>query len=152
MHTISETIQQIKPHRQITGMSAVLLPFTDAGDVDWSGFDLHVRRTLEAGLQPAVNMDTGYINLIDRGTLLEVLRRTASIASGSPFVAGAFVADAPGSAFNLPAYAAAIEQIQQVGTHSIFMCRVLAIQHSQQEHGLVYFNRAYHQVGELELA
>lgn len=44
-----------------------------------------------------------------------------------------------------------IEQIQQVGTHSIFMCRVLAIQHSQQEHGLVYFNRAYHQVGELEL-
>jgi len=115
MHTISETIQQIKPHRQITGMSAVLLPFTDAGDVDWSGFDLHVRRTLEAGLQPAVNMDTGYINLIDRSTLLEVLRRTASIASGSPFVAGAFVADAPGSAFNLPAYAAAIEQIQRVG-------------------------------------
>ncbi|MDM1271658.1 flavin reductase [Acinetobacter indicus] len=45
-----------------------------------------------------------------------------------------------------------IEQIQQVGTHSIFMCRVLAIQHSQQEHGLVYFNRAYHQVGELEPA
>lgn len=45
-----------------------------------------------------------------------------------------------------------IEQIQQVGTHSIFMCRVLAIQHSQQEHGLVYFNRVYHQVGELELA
>ena len=45
-----------------------------------------------------------------------------------------------------------IEQIQQVGTHSIFMCRVLAIQHSQQEHGLVYFNRAYHQVGERELA
>lgn len=45
-----------------------------------------------------------------------------------------------------------IEQIQQMGTHSIFMCRVLAIQHSQQEHGLVYFNRAYHQVGELELA
>lgn len=44
-----------------------------------------------------------------------------------------------------------IEQIQQVGTHSIFMCRVVAIQHSQQEHGLVYFNRAYHQVGELEL-
>ena len=45
-----------------------------------------------------------------------------------------------------------IEQIQQVGTHSIFMFRVVAIQHSQQEHGLVYFNRAYHQVGELELA
>ena len=45
-----------------------------------------------------------------------------------------------------------IEQIQQVGTHSIFMCRVVDIQQSQQEHGLVYFNRAYHQVGELEPA
>lgn len=45
-----------------------------------------------------------------------------------------------------------IEQIQEVGTHSIFMCRVVAIQQSHQEESLVYFNRAYHQVGQLELA
>ncbi len=45
-----------------------------------------------------------------------------------------------------------IEQIQKVGTHSIFMCRVVAIQQSQHEHSLVYFNRAYHQVGEAEIA
>ncbi|NNH27108.1 flavin reductase [Acinetobacter terrestris] len=45
-----------------------------------------------------------------------------------------------------------IEQIQEVGTHSIFMCRVVAIQQSQQEQGLVYFNRAYHHVGEVEIA
>ena len=45
-----------------------------------------------------------------------------------------------------------IEQIQNVGTHTIFICRVVAIQKSQQEHSLVYFNRAYHQVGEVELA
>ncbi|WP_291357368.1 flavin reductase [Acinetobacter sp. UBA3106] len=45
-----------------------------------------------------------------------------------------------------------IEQIQEVGTHSIFICRVVAIQQSQQEESLVYFNRAYHQVGQLELA
>ncbi|MEQ1419590.1 flavin reductase [Acinetobacter indicus] len=59
---------------------------------------------------------------------------------------------APVLADALTSFDCEIEQIQQVGTHSIFMCRVVAIQHSQQEHGLVYFNRAYHQVGELELA
>ncbi len=43
-----------------------------------------------------------------------------------------------------------IEQIQEVGTHSVFMCRVVAIKQSQQDESLVYFNRAYHQVGQLE--
>lgn len=45
-----------------------------------------------------------------------------------------------------------IEQIQQVGTHSIFICRVVAIKQSQQDESLVYFNRAYHQVGQTETA
>ena len=45
-----------------------------------------------------------------------------------------------------------IEQIQEVGTHSIFMCRVIAIKQSQQDESLVYFNRAYHQVGQVETA
>lgn len=44
-----------------------------------------------------------------------------------------------------------IEQIQTVGTHSILICKVVAIQQSQQEQGLIYFNRAYHHVGEIEL-
>ena len=45
-----------------------------------------------------------------------------------------------------------IEQVQEVGTHSIFMCRIVAIQHSEHEHALAYFNRAYHHVGEMEIA
>ncbi|WP_353142529.1 flavin reductase [Acinetobacter pragensis] len=45
-----------------------------------------------------------------------------------------------------------IEQIQEVGTHSIFLCRVAAIQQSEQDQSLVYFNRAYHQVGQVEIA
>ncbi len=45
-----------------------------------------------------------------------------------------------------------IEDIQQVGTHSIFMCRVLAINQSQQEESLVYFSRSYHQVAQVEIA
>lgn len=42
-----------------------------------------------------------------------------------------------------------IEQVQQVGTHSIFMCRVMAIRQNEQNESLVYFNRAYHQVGQV---
>ncbi len=49
-----------------------------------------------------------------------------------------------------------IEDIQQVGTHSVFMCRVVAIKQSDlqsgQEESLVYFNRAYHNVGQVEIA
>jgi hypothetical protein len=58
--------------------------------VDWAGFDAHVERTAEAGLVPAVNMDTGYVHLLDAPARLEVLDRTSRVLSGSPFVAGAF--------------------------------------------------------------
>ena len=48
-----------------------------------------------------------------------------------------------------------IDDIQQVGTHSVFICRVVAIKCSEQRDGadesLVYFNRAYHQVGQVEI-
>ena len=45
-----------------------------------------------------------------------------------------------------------IEDIQQVGTHSVFMCRVVAIRQSEQEESLVYFNRAYSRVGQVDQA
>ena len=45
-----------------------------------------------------------------------------------------------------------IEQIQEVGTHSVFMCRVVAMKQSLQDESLVYFNRGYHQVGQVETA
>ena len=45
-----------------------------------------------------------------------------------------------------------IEEIQRVGTHSVFICRVVAIQQSEHEESLVYFKRGYHQIGQVELA
>ena len=42
-----------------------------------------------------------------------------------------------------------IVNIQPVGTHSIFMCRVLSAETSQHDHSLIYFNRTYHSVGQL---
>ena len=105
----------IRPGRAITGISAMLLPFTEEGDVDWSSYENHLARTSEAGLVPAVNMDTGYVNLLSPDVREQVLRRTQSVLDGAPFVAGAFVDDDPGDDLDLDAYRREIETIQQYG-------------------------------------
>ena len=104
----------IVPNREIHGVSAILLPVMD-GSVDWHGFEAHLERTFAAGLEPAVNMDTGYANLIDQVTRLEVLRRTQEIASGKDFVAGVFDSDDPDSKFDQTAYASGMEEIESAG-------------------------------------
>lgn len=101
------------PGRPITGMSAILLPFLPNGDVDWEGLTGHLQRTVRAGLIPAVNMDTGYVNLIEDDVRKEVLRRAAGECN--EFVAGAFVRDQPGADFDLSGYAARIDEIQEAG-------------------------------------
>ncbi len=110
-----DPLRMIRPKRKITGMSAVLLPFLEDGRVDWDGFCGHVRRTSDAGLLPAVNMDTGYVNLIDVAARQRVLELSRQALGQRPFVAGAFVADQPGAGFDLDAYARSIEQIGQFG-------------------------------------
>jgi dihydrodipicolinate synthase/N-acetylneuraminate lyase len=116
-----EPTSLLTPGRKITGISAILLPFADNNAVDWDGFDQHVERTLEAGLIPAVNMDTGYANLIDEPTRAEVLSRTESIADGRQYVAGVFVGDDSGADFNLDGYRRGIDQIQShTGTPIFF--------------------------------
>ena len=68
-------------------MSAVLLPFRGAA-IDWDAFDAHLQRTVDAGLIPALNMDTGYVHLLDEATKRRVLDRVTA-----PFVAAALDAD-----------------------------------------------------------
>ena len=102
----------VLPKRKIEGISAILLPFMPNGSVDWDGFRAHVVRTADAGLFPAVNMDTGYANLIDDSTRQEVLRQTAAVLAGDPFYAGIYVGDRPGDAFNLAGYAKQIDVCQ----------------------------------------
>jgi dihydrodipicolinate synthase/N-acetylneuraminate lyase len=115
--------------RKITGMSAILLPLRSTGEIDWRGFDAHVQRTVAAGLIPAVNMDTGFAHLLDDATRQEVLRRTAEQTHGGwpRFVAGAFVPDQPGAAWQPDAYARAIDQVVQAGGTPVIF----------QSHGLV---------------
>jgi dihydrodipicolinate synthase/N-acetylneuraminate lyase len=101
----------IRPKRRITGMSAILLPFDGFGTVDWESFERHVARTRDAGLVPAVNMDTGYVNLISPQTRREVLARTRSVMVDGRYVAGAFVADKPGDAWNPSGYQRAVAEV-----------------------------------------
>jgi dihydrodipicolinate synthase/N-acetylneuraminate lyase len=105
----------LRPRRVITGMSAILLPFTADGGIDWPGFDAHVTRTADAGLIPAVNMDTGFGNLLDEPTKAAALDRTRRVLGGKPFVAGAFVKDAPGATFDPDAYRRAVGAIVERG-------------------------------------
>jgi dihydrodipicolinate synthase/N-acetylneuraminate lyase len=116
-----DPLSRLRPRRKIEGLSAILLPFTPNGDIDWLAFDAHVARTCTAGLAPAVNMDTGYANLIDEPTRQTVLARTQAICAGRPFVAGAYVGDQPGAQFNADAYARQIASITaHAGTPVIF--------------------------------
>ncbi len=100
----------------------MLLPFRPDGTVDWDSYRAHLARTAEAGLVPAVNMDTGYANLIDDATRERVLEQTRDVlGDGASFVAGAFVGDAPGDAFDPDAYRREIERIQRYdGTPIVF--------------------------------
>lgn len=105
----------IRPRRAITGMSAILLPFAESGAVDWDGFERHIARTLEAGLTPAVNMDTGYANLLETATRQRALQVARQACGSRRWVAGAYVADQPGDRFNLDAYRAATDEIVAQG-------------------------------------
>jgi dihydrodipicolinate synthase/N-acetylneuraminate lyase len=106
---------KIVPCRKITGYSAILLPFRVDGSVDWDALCAHVARTAAAGLVLAVNMDTGYGNLIDEKTRVNVLRHTRDTLSGGNFTAGAFVHSQAGDAFAPEPYYRQIEQIQTFG-------------------------------------
>lgn len=112
-------IEMIRPERKIAGISAILLPFHDNRDIDWLGLANHVRRTAEAGLTPAVNMDTGYANLISEAQRQQVLEVTREVLGNGAFVAGAFVSDNDGDAFDDDAYLCQIESIQRHGGRPI---------------------------------
>lgn len=110
-----DPIAMLRPRRRITGVSAVLLPYTAGGEIDWPGFAGLLDRTARCGLTPAVNMDTGYGPLLAPAERLAVLDFTRSTLGGTRFVAGAVVVDAPGSPFDPDAYRRAIAPIVERG-------------------------------------
>jgi dihydrodipicolinate synthase/N-acetylneuraminate lyase len=98
-----------RPH----GIAAVLLPYTASGSIDWAAFEAHVARTRAAGLDVAVNMDTGFGDLLAPAEREAVLDATVrALPSGSGFYAGAY---ALGAADPGPAYREAIAAIEKRG-------------------------------------
>ena len=110
-----EVLRTMGPRRAVVGMSAVLLPFGDDGGIDWASFDGLLRRTLEAGLIPAVNMDTGYVQLIDAAARARVLEAAAAACGPGAFVAGAYLDDRPGDPLDLDGHVRALDAIAERG-------------------------------------
>lgn len=108
-------VPDLRRRRKITGISAILLPLLSSTEIDWNGFRSHLTRTADAGLTPAVNMDTGYAHLLSDERREQVLCETEQLMAGQPFVAGAFVGDTPGATFALDAYRKQCDQITSHG-------------------------------------
>ena len=77
--TVDDLHARVRPRRELHGCSAVLLPFTRDGAIDWSGFARLLERTVRAGLTPAVNMDTGFGPQLSPGERTAVLRRVVEV-------------------------------------------------------------------------
>lgn len=90
MTSVTDAWARLTP-RTPHGIAAMLLPYTSDGTIDWDGFAAHVARTRDAGLDVAVNMDTGFGDLLAPEERTKVLDATrAALGAGVPFYAGAF--------------------------------------------------------------
>lgn len=99
---IKDLEQRKTPGRRVEGVAATLLPFTEDGRIDVESFQNHLRRTLEAGLVNAVNMDTGYINYLSEQQRLSVLQWTReALGPDTRFIAGAYIEGADGEIVSL---------------------------------------------------
>jgi dihydrodipicolinate synthase/N-acetylneuraminate lyase len=110
--TLADAWGRLAPRRP-HGIAAALLPYTPQGAIDWGAFERHVARTHAAGLDVAVNMDTGFGDLLapaERDAVLDAARR--ALGPRTRFFAGAY---ALGSADPVAAYRAAIAAIERRG-------------------------------------
>jgi len=131
--SIETVTGRIQPRRRIEGISAVLLPFNAAGEPDYDALATHIARTSDAGLTPAVNMDTGYVNLLTPGQRAQVLQVARQVLTGTPddrrgagrFVAGAYIENqaSDGQEPLVARYRREIEAIEAAGgTPILFQC------------------------------
>jgi 4-hydroxy-tetrahydrodipicolinate synthase len=100
--TIEEIQGRIRPRREVRGIAAALLPFEADGRVAVEAFQQRLRAARDAGLTNAVNMDTGYVNLLGDEEADRVLDWTReALGPGAPFVAGAYVEGREGDVVSL---------------------------------------------------
>jgi dihydrodipicolinate synthase/N-acetylneuraminate lyase len=122
--TLDALRKRITPGRNIEGICALLLPFKEDGTPDFDALGRLIEITIQSGLTPAVNMDTGYVHLLSAGERLEVLKITRSLMDGRRFIAGAFVQEETGRISD--AYAHQVATIRShEGTPILFQCGAL---------------------------
>jgi dihydrodipicolinate synthase/N-acetylneuraminate lyase len=86
-----------RARRKVHGIAAALLPFESDGRVAVDAFQKHLSATHRAGLENAVNMDTGYVNFLSDAEKTFVLQRTReALGKDVPFVAGAYIEEQTG--------------------------------------------------------
>lgn len=100
--TIPTLIERRKLRRKVQGIAAALLPFESNGQVAVEAFQRHLKATHRAGLMNAVNMDTGYVNLLTEAEKQYVLQWTKeALGKGVPFIAGAYIESQQGDVVGL---------------------------------------------------
>lgn len=113
--TPHDPLTLLRPRRAIRGVSALLLPMRGGDGVDWDAFAAHVARTAAAGIVPAVNMDTGFVQLIGDDSRRQALSIARDVVGpAGELVAGACVVDAAGAVFDEAAYGRQLELILAV--------------------------------------
>ena len=110
-----ESIQQRQRfRRKVSGIAAVLLPYTPTGQVDDEAFQRHLLATHDAGLMNAVNMDTGYVNYLSDPEKEQVLEWTReALGRNTGFVAGAYIENQDGDLVSL--YRREMDRIVRLG-------------------------------------
>lgn len=110
---------RIRTHRKIYGSTAVLLPFyADGTTINWGDFERHLRLTAGTGIEPALNMDTGFgpqLTPAQRREVLAFARRI--LGPTAPIIAGASAFGGPGDA--LANYQSSVKDILDHGATPI---------------------------------
>ncbi len=130
---LSSLRAKVKYGRKIDGIAAALLPYTENGEIDYPSYERVLLNIKQSGLTCAVNMDTGYVNLLTTAQKREVLRFAANVLKGTPFVAGAFVEGLEGDIAAL--YHVELQEIEAVGGTPILF-------QSARMHGLTARDKA----------
>lgn len=115
MDDLGAPFDLLRPRRRILGISAMLLPIAADGSPDLGTLAQLVERTVTAGLVPAVNMDTGYGNLLTPAERARVLQVAEGVTGEGMLVAGAWVDDAPGDAFDEARQVRAVVDVAEAG-------------------------------------
>jgi dihydrodipicolinate synthase/N-acetylneuraminate lyase len=117
-YSVAKALGRIRERRKIYGITAVLLPYRADGSPDLDQFEQHLKLTVKAGIEPAINMDTGFGPQLSPAGRREVLARTRKvIGNGAAFTAGACALGY--ECEPLTAYRQSVQDILEVGVTPI---------------------------------